>query len=232
MTIFFNELWTLYNTFLAESRPLLPNLTLHYADFAVWQREWLQQGLLDQQLAYWRGQLADIPPPLELTSDRPRSAIQSLRGNREEIVLPLELMEKLNTIGRAESATLFMALLAAFQLLLARYTGTDDIAVGSPIAGRNRAETESLIGFFINTLVLRTDLSGDPTFQELLRRVRDVCLGAFANQDVPFGKLVEDLQPSRTATHPPLFQVLFVFQNATPASVQAPTSERNAQEGL
>jgi len=230
MTIFFNELWTVYNSFLAESRPALPNLAIQYADFAVWQREWLQQGLLDQQLAFWRRQLADMPPPLELISDRPRSVVQTCRGNREEIVLSLELMEKLNTIGRAEGATLFMTLLAAFQLLLARYTGTDDIAVGSPIAGRNRAETEGLIGFFINTLVLRTDLSGDPTFPELLRRVRDVCLGAFANQDVPFGKLVEDLQPARTANHPPLFQVLFVFQNAPAVTVRPRGIELTPEE--
>src|SRR5262249_29546051 len=160
-----------------------------------WQREWLSGEVLERQLGYWRAQLAGAPAVLELPSDRVRPAVQSFRGSQQTFVLSERLTTRLNELSRREEVTLFMTLLAAFKALLYRYTGQTDIVVGSPIAGRNFVETEELIGFFINTLVLRTDFAGDPTFRELLGRVREVALGAYLHQDVPFEKLVEELQP-------------------------------------
>ena len=214
MGVFLNELTALYQDFTTRRKPALPPLQLQYADFAVWQRDWLNQEAVAKQLAYWKQQLAGAPRLLELPTDHPRPAVPTYAGAREEIVLPPDLMEKLTALGRREKATPFMTILAAFQTLLARYTGQQDIVVGSPIAGRSRAETEALIGYFINTLVMRTDLSGDPTFSELLARVRDVALGAYAHQDLPFERLVEELQPERTLTQPPIFQVMLIFQNS------------------
>jgi amino acid adenylation domain-containing protein len=211
--IFFRELAMLYRAFSAGQPSPLPELPIQYADFAVWQRNWLRGDVLKQQLDYWRQQLADVPP-LDLPTDRPRPEEQRFHGAHQSIKLPAELSAKLQALGRQEGATLFMTLLAAFQTLLSQYSGQDDIAVGTPIAGRNRSELEGLIGFFVNTLVMRTDLSGDPTFKQLLGRVREVCLGAYDHQDVPFEKLVEELQPNRDMSRSPLFQVLFVLQNA------------------
>ena len=213
MGIFTRELWTLYETF-ANGRPSpMQDLPIQYADYAVWQREWLQGEVLETQLSYWRKQLENLPP-LSLPTDHPRPAKQSFRGARQPISLPESLTAGINELSRREGVTQFMALLAAFQILLYRYTGQEDVVVGSPIANRNRTEVEELIGFFVNTLVLRTELSGRLTFKELLLRVRDVCLKAYAHQDLPFEKLVQELQPERDLSHNPLFQVMFVLQNA------------------
>jgi amino acid adenylation domain-containing protein len=189
-------------------------LPIQYADFALWQRDWLQGEVLESQLRYWKRQLDGSPLVLDLPADRPRPAVQTFRGARESRMLPPSLGQALNTLSRQQGVTLFMTLLAAFQTLLYRYTGQEDIVVGSPIANRNRSEIEGLIGFFVNTLLLRTDLSGEPTFRQFLGRVREVALGAYAHQDLPFEKLVEELRPERSLSHTPLFQVLFVLQNA------------------
>jgi amino acid adenylation domain-containing protein len=208
------ELSTLYAAF-GEGRPSpLSDLPIQYADFAVWQRN----ELLDEQLAYWRGQLVGVNP-LNLPTDRPRGAVRTSRGAVERRSISLERTNALNALSRRAGATPFMTLLAAFDVLLARYTGHEDVAVGSPIANRTRRETEPLIGCFVNMLVLRTDVSGDPTFLELLGRVRETALSAFSNQNVPFEKLVEELRPERTLSYNPLFQVAFAMQNATDDAV-------------
>jgi len=182
-------------------------LPIQYADYAVWQREWLTGEVLDKQLEYWREQLAGAPETLALPADRERPAIQSFRGGRYPVAFTPELTENLKSLSRRESATLFMTLLTAFKILLHYYSKEDDIVVGANVANRNQAETEALIGFFVNTVVLRTDLSGDPTFVELLKRLREVCLEAYAHQDVPFEKVVALLQPERNLSRQPLFQV-------------------------
>ena len=214
MGVFMRELATLYRAQVQDTPAVLPQLPIQYADYTLWQREWLQGTALEAQLAYWREQLAGAPAVLELPSDRPRPPVQSVRGATQRFVLPRALSQALRQLSRQEGATLFMTLLAAFQVLLARYTGQDDIVVGSPIAGRTHTELEDLIGFFVNTLVLRTNLAGDPTFRELLGRVRAVTLEAYAHQDVPFERLVEELQPQRDLSRAPLVQVLFVLQNS------------------
>ncbi|HEU4556397.1 MAG TPA: amino acid adenylation domain-containing protein, partial [Longimicrobium sp.] len=184
------------------------------ADYAVWQREQLAGEGLDRQLAYWREQLAGAPELLELPTDHSRPAVQTYRGATVPVELSPELLERLQALGRSEGATLFMTLLGAFQVLLSKYGGGDDVVVGSDNAGRTRREVEGLIGFFINTLVLRTDLGGDPSFREVLGRVREVTLGAYNNQEVPFERVVAALQPERSLSHSPLFQVMFTLQNA------------------
>jgi amino acid adenylation domain-containing protein len=216
--VFFRELATLYRAFAAGEPSPLPGLPVQYADFAVWQRGWLQGQVLENQLAYWRGRLANVPP-LELPTDRPRPAEPRFKGNFQTVTLSADFGRQLQTLSRKEGVTLFMTLLAGFQALLSRYSGQDDVAVGTPIAGRNRAEVEGLIGFFVNTLVMRTDLSGDPTFREVLGSVRDTCLGAYDHQDIPFEKLVEELHPQRDMSRSPLFQVMFVLQNAPRSSM-------------
>jgi amino acid adenylation domain-containing protein len=206
--VFVRELTAIYGAYLAGQPSPLPELSLQYGDFAVWQREWLGGKVLERQLGYWRAQLADLPP-LQLPTDRPRPAMQSHRGASRGFVLPGTLIPRLRDLARMEGSTLFMALLAAFKALLARYSGQDDFAVGTYIANRNRAEIEGLIGFFVNTLVLRTDLGGDPSFRDLLRRVRETALAAYEHQDVPFEMLVDDLQPERDLSRNPLIQVVF-----------------------
>jgi hypothetical protein len=210
------EVTQLYAAYAAGREPQLPKLPIQYADYAVWQQRWLQGPTLEEQLSYWRKQLAGIPSALELPTDRPRPAEQSYRGASTSFSLPESITQELRRLARNEDVTLFMLLSAAFKLLLHRYTNQTDIVIGTPIANRKRPELEGLIGFFVNTLVLRTDLSGDPTFHELLAREREVCLGAYANQDAPFERLVEELQPDRSSGHSPLFQVAFILQN-TPA---------------
>jgi len=214
MGILFRELAALYEGFSTRNPPSLPELPIQYADFACWQRQRLRGEVLERQLAYWKQQLGDSSSVLDLPADRPRPPIRTFRGARQSLVLSEALSESLKALSRQQSVTLFMTLLAAFQTLLYRYTGQEDIVVGSPIAGRTRVETERLFGFLVNTLALRTDLSGNPTFRELLARVREVALGAYAHQDLPFEKLVEELQPERNLSHSPLFQVMFVLQNA------------------
>jgi amino acid adenylation domain-containing protein len=212
--VLIDELASLYEAFtLGNPSPLLP-LAVQYADFAVWQRQWLQGKYLKVQLDYWREQLAGAPPMLALPTDRPRPAFQTFNGDAEALVIPKDVALALKELSQREGVTLFMTLLAAFKLLLARYSGQQDISVGSYLANRSRIETEGLIGFFVNTVVLRTRLSDDLTFRQLLPRVRDTALGAYAHQDVPFEKLLEELRPERALDHSPFFQVMFVLQNA------------------
>ncbi len=215
--VLIRELGVLYTAFATDQPSSLAELPIQYADFAHWQRQWLQGEVLSTQLAYWQQQLDNLPM-LELPTDRPRPAVQSYRGATQELELSLYLTQALESLSQSAGVTLFITLLAAFQTLLYRYTGQTDIPVGSPIANRNRSEIEGLIGFFVNSLVLRTDLSGNPPFRELLQRVQEVALGAYAHQDLPFEKLVEELQPERDLSHMPLFQVMFALQSApTPA---------------
>ncbi|MEW5926736.1 MAG: amino acid adenylation domain-containing protein [Gemmatimonadota bacterium] len=219
MDVLFRELAALYAAYRAGGESPLPELAVQYADYAVWQRRQLAGEALERQLSYWKAQLAGAPELLELPTDHPRPPAPSFRGGTVPVELPAGLPERLAALGRREGATPFMTLLAAFQLLLSRYAGSGDVVVGSPIAGRTRRETEGLIGFFVNTLVLRTDLGGDPPFRELLRRVREVTLGAYEHQDVPFEKLVAELQPERSLSHSPLFQVSFTFGGAEGAGI-------------
>jgi amino acid adenylation domain-containing protein len=207
------EVGALYEAFTEGRESPLEELPVQYADFAHWQRRWLAGEVLERHLGYWRRQLGGRLPALELPSDRPRPEVQSFRGASLTLVLPAGLGESLGAVCRREGVTLFMLLLAAFKVLLYRYTGQEDVVIGSPIANRNRIEVEGLIGFFVNTLALRTDLSGDPTFRDLLGRVREVTLGAYAHQDMPFELLVEELQPERSLSRNPLFQVMFQLEN-------------------
>ena len=222
MGVLFREMAALYEAFSARQPSPLPDLPIQYADFAGWQRQCLQGDVLESQLSYWRQQLGDSPLVLELPTDHPRPAVQTYRGARQSLALPKTLSDSLQALSRQEGVTLFITLLAAFNTLLYRYTAQDDIVVGSPIAGRTRVETEGLIGFFINNLVLRTDLSGIPSFRELLGRVRKVALGAYAHQDIPFEKLVEELQPTRDLSRNPLFQVMFALQNTPRFDLKLP----------
>ncbi|HZE69985.1 MAG TPA: amino acid adenylation domain-containing protein [Pyrinomonadaceae bacterium] len=220
MGVLFRELGVIYEAFAGGKPSPLPELPIQYADYAVWQREWLPGETLQGQIAYWKTKLADAPPILELPTDRPRPAIQQFHGAKLVRHLPLKLTESLKQLSLQERVTLFMTLLAAFKVLLWRYTNQDDVVVGSPIANRTRAETEDLIGFFVNTLVLRTNLSGNPSFRDMLKRIKEVALGAYDHQDVPFEKLVEDLRPDRDPSRNPLFQVSFALQNATRARLE------------
>ncbi|HYR09017.1 MAG TPA: condensation domain-containing protein, partial [Longimicrobium sp.] len=214
MGVLFRELSALYTAYREGGESPLPELAVQYADYAVWQREQLEGEVLDRQLAYWRERLAGAPELLELPTDHPRPPVQTYQGATVPVELSIELLEGLQRLGRSEGATLYMVLLGAFQVLLGKYAGSEDVVVGSPIAGRTRKEVEELIGFFVNTLVLRTDLSGDPPFREVLRRVREATLGAYEHQEVPFEKLVTELQPERSMSHSPLFQAMLALQDA------------------
>jgi amino acid adenylation domain-containing protein len=214
MGVLFRELSALYAAYREGRESPLRELSVQYADYAVWQREQLEGDMLDRQLSYWRERLAGAPKVLDLPTDRPRPAVRTHRGASVSTELSAEVLEGLQALGRSEGATLYMTLLGAFQVLLSRYSGSEDVVVGSSIAGRTRGEVEALIGFFVNTLVLRTDLSGDPSFREVLRRVREVTLGAYEHQELPFEKLVAELQPERSMSHSPLFQVSFSLNNA------------------
>ena len=211
MGILFQELSTLYTAQMTSQPVTLPPLPFQYADFAIWQRQWLQGDVLVRQLTYWRAQLGGAPSSLELSTDFPRPPQLSYRGDRISFTLPPLLTRALS---QQEGVTLFMTLLAAFQILLFRYTGQRDILVGTPIAGRTHPDLEGLIGFFVNTLVIRTSFLGEPTFRDILRQVRETCLEAYAHQDLPFEKLVEALQPVRDPSRHPLFQVMFQLDHA------------------
>ena len=211
--LLFRELGTLYSAFLSGKPSPLTDIPVQYADYAQWQRRSLVGPVLESQLSYWRKQLAGIPAVFTLPTDRPRPPMQSYKGAQESITLARALVAELKAMSRANDVTLFMTLLAAFQTLLSRYSGQEDVVVGSPIANRDRPEIERVIGFFANTLVLRSDLSGQPTFNALLARVRKLALEAYEHQDVPFERLVDDLHPERNLGRTPLFQVLFVLQN-------------------
>ncbi|MFL6286655.1 MAG: non-ribosomal peptide synthetase, partial [Pyrinomonadaceae bacterium] len=225
MGVLVREVAALYEAYSEGRESPLAELPVQYADYAVWQRGWLQGEVLDRQMSYWREQLGGALPILNLPTDRPRPAVQSYRGAHESFTLPAELSERLNELSKQEGVTLYMTMLAAFQLLLSRYSGQQDIVVGTDIANRHRGETEDLLGFFVNQLVMRGDLSGDPTFQGLLKRTREVCLSAYAHQDVPFERLVEELQPERSTSRTPLFQVKLVLQNSSEQRLTLPGLE-------
>jgi amino acid adenylation domain-containing protein len=216
------ELSALYEAYVEGRESPLEELPVQYADYAVWQREWLRGGGLEKQLTYWRRQLGGRLPVLELPTDRPRPTVLSERGARLSFTLGRDLTDAVTALSRQEGATLFMTLLAAFQTLLGRYAKQRDVIVGAPVAGRNRAETEGLIGFFVNMLAMRADLSGNPPFKELLRRVREMALGAYVHQDLPFDKLVEELQPERDPTGTPIFRVAFGLDNVTAPPLALP----------
>ncbi len=220
--VLIRELTVLYQSFCdpTPTESPLPALPIQYPDFASWQRKWLQGEVLEKQLAYWKKQLEDIPPILDLPTDRPRPALQTNHGAHLAKVFPVTLLEAIKTLSQHEGVTPFMTLLAAFQTLLFRYTGEQDICIGTPIANRNRAETEGLIGFFVNTLVMRANLTGDPSFHEVLQRVREMALGAYAHQDLPFEMLVEELQPVRDMSHTPLFQIMFTHASGKDLKIE------------
>ena len=214
MGLFFRELQTLYSAQVTGDSPSFPASPLHYTDFAIWQREWLQGDELERQLTYWRTELADAPTSLDLPTDFQRPPQVSYRGKHISFSLPAQLTQALNMLSRQKGVTLFMTLLAAFQILLFRYTSQWDILIGTPIAGRTHTELEGIIGFFVNTLVVRTSFTERETFQTLVHKVRETCLGAYAHQDLPFEKLVEALQPIRDLSRHPLFQVVFQLHQA------------------
>jgi aspartate racemase len=218
--IFFQELAALYSAFSTNKPSPLPELPIQYADFAYWQREWLQDEVIESQLSYWRQQLSGSLPILQLPTDHPRPPVQTYRGKYQSLKLPLNLTKALKALSQQEAVTLFMTLLAAFQTLLSRYSGQEDIIVGIPIAGRNQVETEGLIGLFVNSLAIRTNLSINPSFRQLLSQVREVTLEAYDHQDLPLEKLIEELKSERDLSRSPLFQVMFAFQN-TPATLGA-----------
>ncbi|RLD12812.1 non-ribosomal peptide synthetase, partial [candidate division KSB1 bacterium] len=212
--VLIREITALYAAFSQGKPSPLPELPIQYADFAEWQREYLQGEVLEEQLNFWKKQLGSNPPVLELPTDRPRPQIQTNVGASERMVFPKELTDKLYGLARQEGATLFMVLLAGLRVLLGRYAGQSDLTIGTPIANRNRAEIEPLIGLFINTLVLRNQFDDNPTFREMIRRERQITLSAYDHQDLPFEYLVDALQPSRDMSYPPLFQVMLILQNA------------------
>ncbi len=227
--VFRGELAALYQAFSIDNpslrdpiqTPLSP-LPIQYADFALWQRHWLTGSILESQLSYWKQHLGSQLPFLELPTDKPRPSIQTFHGRRESFLISSSLTQSLKTLSQQEGTTLFMTMLAVFYVLLYRYSGQQDIVVGTPIAGRHRLETESLIGFFVNTLCLRIQMEGNPSFVELLKRVREISLGAYDHQDMPFEKLVEELQPERDLSRSPIFQVMFILQNTPKSDLELP----------
>jgi amino acid adenylation domain-containing protein/non-ribosomal peptide synthase protein (TIGR01720 family) len=212
MTVLMRELIVLYDAFSRGEASPLPELAIQYADYAVWQREWLKGEVLEQQMKYWRQQLQGAPPVLELPADHPRPAVQTLRGRMLQRRMSGELLQQLEALSRREGLTMYMSVLAAFVVMLSRYSGQNEIVVGTPIAGRNRRDIEGLIGFFVNTLVLRVRIEEQDNVRQLLERVREVCLGGYTHQDVAFEQLVEELQPERDLSHQPLFQVMFALE--------------------
>lgn len=222
MGVLLRELATLYRAFCEGLPSPLPELSIQYTDFASWQQQWLQSAAFQEQLAYWRQQLAGIPTILGLPTDRPRPAIQRYVGSTLTVTLPGHLCEELQSLARRERATLFMVLLAVWKVLLFRYTGQQDIVVGSPVAGRSRPELEDLIGFFVNTLVLRTHLASNLTFRQLVAQMRETVLQAYIHQNMPLDKLVEELQPDRVLSHHPLFQVMFALEDDPAQTIELP----------
>lgn len=220
--VFIREVVTQYRALISGHPATITPLPVQYADYALWQRKWLVGQTLADELSYWRTQLTGAPPVLELPPDFPRPPRQTYGGAQEIVELEPQLLNKLKTLSRQEGATLFMVLLAAFKVLIYRYLGRQDIVIGTPISGRQHTETEALIGFFLNTLVLRTDLSGKPDFRTVLRRVREVCLGAYSHQNVPFERLIEELQPEREQSRSPLVQITFNMLNLAEEQIQLP----------
>lgn len=219
ISVFIRELIALYGTY-GEDKPALPALPVQYADYAQWQRQWLQGEVLETQLDYWRQQLADAPTLLELPTDHPRPAVQSFNGRTQVITLPQTLSDQVEALSKQHQVTLFMTLLTAFQILLYRYSNQPDIVVGSSIANRQQTELESLIGLFVNTLVLRSHISPQDSVKDLLLQVKQMTLDAYSHQDLPFERLIETLQPQRSLAHAPLFQVMFILQNTPMAPLE------------
>jgi len=225
MGIFNRELSEFYGADTAGREPSLPELPIQYVDYAAWQRQSLAGERYESQLEYWKKQFATLPPSLELPADHPRSNRQTLRASRaahHTLTLAREFSVRLKQRCQTENATLFMMLMAAFNVLLHRYTGAEDIVVGTPIAGRQQPETEELIGLFINTLALRTNVSSELSFTQLLDRVKQIALGAYAHPDLPFEQLVKEVQPDRATGQNPLFQTMFVLQNEGSSSLRLP----------
>jgi amino acid adenylation domain-containing protein/thioester reductase-like protein len=220
--ILLQELSTLYGAYLAGNKSPLPDLQIQYADYAIWQKEKFTSEIREKQLNYWKQQLADIPPLLELPTDKPRPPIQSFRGGIWEFSINSNLSQKIRTLTQQSDATLFMIMLAAFLILLYRCSGQDDILIGSPMAGRNRQEIQSLIGYFVNTVVLRTKLTGNPNFREILNQVRQVATDAHNYQDIPYNQVVEVLNPQRNLSYNPVFQILFDLQHSLTDKLQLP----------
>jgi amino acid adenylation domain-containing protein len=215
--VMFRELTAFYNAAVNQQSVSLPDLPIQYADFAIWQKKWVREALLQKQVVYWKKQLEGAPALLELPTDYPRPAVQGFAGATESYSFPNDLLQNLKSFSQREGMTLFMTLLAAFQVLLARYTNQEDVVVGTPIAGRSRPEIEPLIGDFVNMLAMRTDLSGNPSFRDLLRRVKEGALQAYDNQDLPFESLVEELEHGRDMSRAPIFQTIFILETAPPA---------------
>ncbi|WP_434300845.1 amino acid adenylation domain-containing protein [Corallococcus exiguus] len=222
LQVLVREVVQAYGALVEGRAPVLPLLPVQYADHALWQQEWLRGEVLDAQVAWWREQLAGAPPVLDLPTDRPRTAVQGFRGALLPVQLPRDLSGALKSLARAEGVTPFMVLLAGLQVLLSRYSGQQDVSVGTPVAGRHGAEVEELIGVFINTLVLRTKLEAEASFRTLLGQVRETTLGAFAHQQVPFERLVQALQPERRLGYSPLFQVMLILQQDLQAELNLP----------
>ncbi|MEM9487449.1 MAG: condensation domain-containing protein, partial [Cyanobacteria bacterium P01_F01_bin.116] len=220
--VFSQEFALFYKAYSQGQTPAISPLSIQYTDYAVWQRQWLLGDALKSQLDYWKQQLSNAPALLELPIDHPRPSVQSFQGDTHIMRLPTALSQQVNQLAQKHQVTLFMVLLAAFQVLLHRYSGQDDIVVGSPIANRQRAELEPLLGFFINTLALRTHINNSDTVSDLLRQVRRTTLDAYAYQDMPFEQIVEAIQPKRTLAHSPIFQVLFVLQNTPITALELP----------
>lgn len=220
--ILFTELKAIYTAYSQDLSSPLPPLPIQYADFTLWQKKWLTGAILESQLNYWQQQLDGTLPILALPIDRPRPRLQTYQGAIKSLPISLELTTSIKLLSQSEGVTVFMTLLTVFKILLCRYSGQEDIIVGTPIAGRNRSEIEGLMGFFVNTLALRSDLSDNPNFRELLTREKQICLQAYTHQDVPFEQLVEVLQPERDLSHTPIFQVMFALQNATIAELELP----------
>ena len=231
INIFVHEMAALYGAFSSGRPSPLPELPIQYADFACWQREAMKGERLQSRIEFWKRKLGGDLPLLQLSTDRPRPAVQTYRGAGLSRSLPGEIGEDLKALALQEGATLFMVLLAAFQVLLYRYTGQEDLCVGTPVANRDRAELEGLIGFFVNTLALRTDLGGEPTFRELLRRVREETLAAYEHQDLPFEMVVEAVRPERDTSYNPLFQAMFIFQAGATGTSGDPWIDHAVAEG-
>jgi hypothetical protein len=222
MGVLTRELGLLYEAFTNGAESTLAELPIQYADYAVWQRDWLQGEMLKREIAYWKTQLDGAPPVLELPTDRPRPGVLTMKGAMLPIALPQSLTEDLKAFSRQKKVTLYMTLLAVFKILLWYYSRQTDIVVGTPVANRNRIETEDIIGLFVNTLPLRTNLAGDPLFSELLKRVRETTLGAYAHQSLPFEKLVEELKPERDPSRNAIFQVMFGLHTMPAAPLDLP----------
>ncbi|OAD21294.1 Non-ribosomal peptide synthetase, partial [Candidatus Thiomargarita nelsonii] len=222
MGVFIRDWQHAYTAFAKGIEPSKPPLAIQYSDYAAWQRNWLQGEVLQQQVDYWHGQLAGAPELLELPTDKPRPPRQSYQGAHYAHHLSATLSQKITTLSLQAGVTDFMTLLSGFNILLGRYSRQDDICVGSPIANRTHSQTEDLIGFFVNTLVLRSQLKPTLSFSDLLLETRQTCLEAYAHQDIPFEMLVEQLQPTRSLSHHPLFQVMFVLQNNEAAELEMP----------